>query len=299
MSKILSLRPILPLALLIVAGCGGSGGSSSGSQKDKTSLSLSASADYNGFSTPVTDSTPEATDADGKTVVKLEAGGRTVAITMPSTLAAGSFDLATAGGATATYTEVARAGGGTWKTVAGTVTVTVTGTNKWNMSLVNARFTTDATIEGNTATGEFTMTGTAYGVPYTVSVGPGGAGSFTASANTSGEDPAFTPNYFLKSVVGDAVAAGATLVDSSYTALKFVSVYSPEATGSYPIDTFVTSSVSLGTGSAAKTYVSTSGTIEVLKTGSKHKFTLKNVVYAADPDSGATGGFTLNGSFEK
>lgn len=289
---------LVPIALLLLGGCGGSDGSSS-KKTAATSLALEASADFNGLTEPLQNPTATSSDTGGKTTVNLEADGRTVAVTLPATLAAGTFDLATAGGAKATYKEIARGGGGTWTTVAGTVTVTSAGTNKWNVTLTNAQFAVDGTIEGNTATGEFAMTGTAYGVPYAVSIGPGGTGAFAVTANTSGIDPSFTPNYYLKSVANGLVAAAASRIDGANTT-NFLSVATEDETKVQTIgEFFVASSLTVGSGASAKTWTATGGQIEVVKTGTKHKFILKDAVYTAETGTGATGGFTLNGSFEK
>lgn len=290
---------LAPMALLLLGGCGGSGDSSSKPTSNVTSLGLVASVDYNGLPAPLANPTATSADAGGRTTVTLAASGRTVALTLPATLTAGTFDLAATGGATATYSEISRAGGGTWKTVAGTVTVTAAGTNKWNITLTNAQFEVDGSLQGNPATGEFTMTGTAYGVPYTISVGPGGGGSFTVTGNTSGINPTFTPNYFLKSVVSGLVAATAVRLEGQTTTNSLGVTVQDTASVQTISEFFVTSSVSVGSGSTAKTWSATGGQIEVVKTGAKHKFILKDVVYAADSDTGATGGFTLNGSFEK
>lgn len=298
---------LAPLGLLlVVVGCGGRSsrsdssntGGTGGTTSGTSALNFATSADYNGIATTLQNPTSTAADAGGKTTVNLTSAGRTVAVTLPSTLTPGSFDLATSG-AVARYTEANRAGGGTWKTDAGTVTVVASGTNKYDVKLTNAHFTVDGTLQGNPATGDFTMTGTAYGVPYTISVGPGGVGSFTVSNNTSGIDPTFTPNYYLKSVVSGYIAAGATRLEGQ-TTTNFLSVYVEDKSADQPLggNLLVHSTLSVGTGTTAKSYEAKSGSIEVVKTGSKHKFILKNVAYEADGGN-STGGFTLNGSFEK
>ncbi|RYG35645.1 hypothetical protein EON81_12110 [bacterium] len=287
------------LSSLLLAGCGGSSDGSSNPPAVTTQMAFAASSTYNGLATPIQNPTIAATDTAGKTVVSMTASGRTVKVAFPATLAAGTYDLSAVDGVNVTYNESSRGGGGTWETVGGTLTVTEAGTNRWNLKLDNARFQVDGSIDGNPATGEFTMSGTAAGLPYTITIGPGGSGSFTVTNNTSGINPNFTPNYFLKSVAGGGVAALAVRLEGTVTT-QSLGVAVPDEAKTNTVTPFTaTSSVSFGSGTAAKSWQAQSGTIQVIKTGAKHKFVLANVVYKAEADTGATGGFTISGSFEK
>ncbi|RYG48906.1 hypothetical protein EON79_03070 [bacterium] len=300
MRTLKSLSAAAFLSTLLLAGCGGSSDGSTTTPPVATSqMGITGDAAYNGLVTPLENPTTTATDTAGKTTINMTAGGRTVKAVFPAILAAGRYDLAATDGVKVSYSEPTRGGGGTWVTAAGTLVVTEAGTDRWDLKLENARFVVDGTIEGNSATGEFTMTGTAAGFPYKVSVGPGGSGSFTIANNTTGASLNFTPNYYLKSVAGGGVAAGAVRMEGTEVT-HYLGVALSDEAKTHDISAYLAASAfTLGSGANMKSWQAKTGTIQIIKSGGKHKFVFKDVKYEADNDTPATGGFTLSGSFEK
>lgn len=299
----------LALLALAVAGCGGNHGSLP-NVPTNSQLTFTATGTYNGTSSQLNAGNATTTEVGGNTVVRVATGGRVLEATIPTTTihAGDTFTIGGEGGAGATYTETRdRATTYSWIANSGTLTFSTTtdGATVATVEIDGMTFVADATIEGNPATGGFTMRGFLGGVPIDISGGIGGSVEMIFS-NTTGTQ-----------VDGSAMTTG-TVTYTASEGLGYTLVATGGTATSTRVFTFYTpplTSVGVeydlmghGSNNGYVTYAQSDGGAEWIATGGKMKILERSLTTMtvqligatfAPANAGTNGTFTVNGTVSR
>jgi len=298
---------VLALALLsavISAGCAGThGGLPTG---ETTQLTFSGEAAYNGSTLKLNAGNATTVEMGGVTIVTSTSVNRSLKIIVPTTtvMAGDTFTLG-AGGASAVYTETKDRDTVVYSWVANSGTLTFTtdadGAIVATVDIDGAHFVVDGTVEGNPATGSFTLTGFVGGVPIDVHGGTGGTtelifssvsgASIVSTAITDG-----TVTYTASATLGNTLVA----TEGTGASTRKFTFYSGPAT---PVGTDF-DLTGFGNNNGYCTYEQGDGSLKWVATGGKMKILerssttmtvqLTNATFVSG-GAGTSGTFTVNG----
>jgi len=308
------MKPKLAIGILLaafLAGCGGSGDTSVGVGA-ASNVTFSPGASYNGSSDLLKGGLSTVTTTGGNTVVTISQGARTLAITLPGTsLSTGDTFRLGLSGAVAAYTEVRSKDTTvyTWAAISGKVTITSAGSGSTaSLKLEGLKFQAAIIIEGNLADGSVTLDGTVGGVPVTTGGGIGGSAnlSFSDLVETNADLAGFTNPTIAYAVVNGTGTLTASLTSGAEDrGLAVVLSSDVKAGDTITFGEDLTSAQATfvqSTGDGAKTWIATSGTLNVIsRTTSQARVQFVNTKFTPGPSgtNQATGSFVVNGSVSR
>jgi len=298
------------LSAIVATGCGGNTGGLP-IVPTETKLTVTGNATFNGNKAVLNAGNATTAEVAGTTVITTTSGTRTLTVTVPNTMihAGDTFAIGGEGGASATYTETKARDVAVYAWVANSGTLTFTtasdGAIVATVDIDGMTFVVDGTIEGNPATGSFTLTGFVGGVPVHVSGGTGGTVEMIFSAATGGvvNSTAMTTGtvtYTASDALGNTLVATA---GTGVSTRKFTFYAAPFTAVGTDFDL-----TGHGSNFGYCTYNQGGGDLEWIATGGKMKIVeksvttmtvqLTNATFVAG-NAGTAGTFTVNGTVSR